>query len=246
MRRGTLSVFLLAVAGCGGGAPSSPVPSDRSEIRVLVSAVPRPGVKGKRDPFFYGDGKEDPEAALAYARVDYKGMADIAVTLSGKGLGADGPAPARERLVVRAGGFDRRLILLAPEGRTEFEIENRQDRELNVFCLGRGRESDGFDVAIPARQKRSVTLRAPGVYEISCAEEPTFAAEAVVADTGQAMLVRSGRTAVFDGLPPGSYEVTVRAPRLPLWRSRIEAVAGRRIEVSATLTVGNLGSSGKE
>ncbi len=241
MRRTAVPAVLLLAAGCGGDpAADLPAPAgDRAQIVVAVSAIPRPGVRPARGGEGYGAG---PEAGRAYERVDYRRMPDIAVVLSGAGLGGGGPVPRKERLTARADGFDRELVLLGPGGCTELEIENRLDRELNVFCLGRERGNDGFDVAIPARQKRSVTLCAPGVYEIACAEEPAFAAEAVVAGSGQAMLVRSGQTAVFADLPPGSYEVAVRAPRLPPWRSRVEAPAGRRTAVSAILTVGNLES----
>ncbi len=243
MRRTAWAVLALAVAGCGGPSATDlpPPAADRAQIAVAVSAAPRPGVRPSRGE----DGYDGPEAGRAYARVDYRKMPDIAVVVTGAGLPADGPVPRTARLVARADGFDRGLVLLGPDGRTTLEIENRLDRELNVFCLGRGDERDGFDIAIPAREARSVTLREPGVYGIACVEEPSLTAEAVVAGSSHAILVRSGGTALFDGLPPGTWEVTVRAPRLPSWRTRIEAPAGRRTEVPAVLTVGNLQSAGK-
>ncbi len=183
----------------------------------------------------YG-GPSAPAPGARFERVNYGAMKDIAVWLTGPTLPADGPAPRTERL--RVGKlFDRDLVLLAP-GRTRLEIANDRTAAVTVFCFG---DRDGFELDIAPGQTRDAVLREPGSYELLCDQDPSLRVRVVVASSSWTATVRSGGWAVFDALPPGSYALTVAAPRLPPWERTVTVTPGGRETVEATATVGRLG-----
>lgn len=238
MRRARVGAVLsvLLAGGCGGGGvPPVATGPDRAEVLVRVDALPRAGVKAPVRVEGYG--RVNPEKGRRFARVDYRRMADIAVTLEGAGLAGGGPAPREARLVARTEGFDRDLVLLAPGGATDLRIENRRRDPVSLYAAG---DRDGFDVAVPAGGEAAVTLRVPGVYAIGCLEDETLEATAVVAPSAYAQLASSGGWALFRDLPPGIYRVTVRAPRLPAWTGTVEAPPGGRAELAARVSVESL------
>lgn len=238
MRRGAV---LILLAGCSG-LPDVPRPApDRAQVLVHVIARKRPGVADPSRRDSYDRGPLAPGSGRGYERVDYAGMQDIAVFLEGTGLPAGGPAPATQHL--RAGArFDRDLILLAPGGRTRLAISNERGEVLTVYCRG---QRDGFEAVMAAGATQDVTLREPGLYEVLCDEDDSLRMTLLVAPTSWAATAASGGWAVFDGLPPGSYEVSAVAPRLPRWTGCVTVAAGGRGIVEASLSVGNLGGPGR-
>lgn len=236
MRPAAAALACLLAAGCAGLPDFPPPAPDRGQILVHVVARQRSGVA---DPSVscYGTPPPSAERGEQYTRVDYGLLKDIAVVVAGKGLGPDGPAPRTQSL--RAGRrFDRDLVLLAPGGRTTLTLTNDRPTPVTLFCRG---DRDGFDVSVPAGERRSVTLREPGLYDLLCDEDEALRAQILVAPTSWAAQTPSGGWAVFDGLPPGTYAVTVTAPRLPGWSGTVSVAAGAREVREATVGVGNLG-----
>jgi hypothetical protein len=233
MKRWTVAA-LVALAGCAGDGP---VPAaDSAQIVVAVETRPKDGVKGPAtgggDPYSGSGGSR--EKGKRYQRVNYRGMKDIAVILSGAALKDGGPAPREASLVLEDAGADHRLILLAPGG-AKIRIENRRSGGANVFCGGD--TDDGFDASLKPGGSATVTLTKPGTYEMVCDEDETLKATFVVAPTSWALLVESGDDAFFDRVPPGEVEVRVIAPRLPIWTRRVTAAAGKRETLEADVSV---------
>ena len=237
MRLAAAGLMCALAVGCAGLPDVPPPTPDRGQILVRVVARKRDGVA---DPTVSCYGAPTPSAD-AYTRMDYGLLKDIAVLLTGEGLAAGGPAPAAQSL--RAGvRFARDLALLGPGGRTTLSIANDRATAITLFCRS---DRDGFEVAIPARGTREVTLREPGLYDLLCDEDEQLRAQVLVATTSWAMMAPSGGWAVFDRLPPGAYTGSVIAPRLPAWRGVVSVAAGAREIREVTVSVGNLGGRGR-
>lgn len=239
--RAAVAAVLLAAAGCGG--PSHPPPAaDRAQVVVELEARAKEGVRGPKGDSgdSYSSAGRDPERARNYARVDYGDLPDIAVMLAGPGLPDGGPAPKAARLRIGPDGADHRLLLLGPRNSTVLTLENATGAALTLGCWGAG--SDGFVATVPAGREAQATLSAPGSYELTCDERDDVRVTVIVAPTSWAALGRSNDSVVFDGLPPGDYELVVQAPRLPEVRRKVSAPAGKRTSVTVRPSVNEMES----
>jgi hypothetical protein len=235
MRR--LLLLALLAPGCGGPERQPPAP-DRAQLVVTVKALPRKGLNRGSGGGYEG---ESGPSGRQWARVDYSGMEDIAVMVCGSHLGEGGPAPRAVRLEVDSDGADHRLLLMGPRGHTTLTIANATKEARTLFAVGG--TGDGFDVTVKAGAESEVTISDPGVYEVSCDEDPRVAVTIVVAPTTWAALVESGDEAFFDGLRPGAADVRVLAPRLPAASKAVTLTAGRRDEVTVEVSVNSLGTA---
>ncbi|MBI2922265.1 MAG: hypothetical protein HYY18_14525 [Planctomycetes bacterium] len=238
MKRSAFLAALLALASCGGGSYAPPA-ADRAQVLVKLRAAPKEGIRGPKaegtDAYSDSGG---PERGKRFQRVDYRHLGDIAVVLSGAGLGEGGPAPKTASLELYSDGASRRLILMGPGGSTSLTIVNRRSSAVSLFCCGD--TGDGFDARLGPGEQAAVTLSKPGTYEMVCDEDETLKATILVAPTSWAAQGESGDEVFFDNLPPGEYEVAVIAPRLPRWTRNVSAVAGKRETVEAEVSVNSM------
>lgn len=238
MKRIAILAASIALASCGGGSYAPP-PADRAQILVKLKAAPKEGIRGPKSEGTdaYSD-SGGPEKGKRFQRVDYRRLGDIAVVLSGAGLGEGGPAPKTAALELYSDGASRRLVLLAPGGATRLTLVNKRSAPVSLFCGGD--TDDGFDARLAPGEQAEVTLSKPGTYEMLCDEDETLKATILVAPNSWAAQGESGDEVFFDNLPPGEYEVTVVAPRLPRWTRRVSAGAGKRETVEAEVSVNSM------
>jgi hypothetical protein len=233
------ALMLLLLTGCAGG-PRWPDPApDSGQLVVHLEGAARKGVRGPAtEAGGVYEGPRSIEQGPQFERVDYSRIHDVIVILHDAPPAADFP---RAQLTLTPAGFDRGQVLLTPvDGSAQLVLRNRTASPVTLWAMGP--EGAAFELSIPARSTAQTQLAEPGEYEVLCEEAPEAAARVVVVANHAAWIGRSDQPAFFDALPPGTYALTVLAPRLPRWSGRAAVRAGERAEVRVPLSVNTLPS----
>ena len=84
-----------------------------------------------------------------------------------------------------------------------------------------------------------------GTHHIYCEEDEEFCVTLIVTPTHHVQLGESGEFVYFDDLKPGTYKLSVKAARLPLWEQSVTVSAGQRVIVKSNLGVHQLSKLSK-
>lgn len=237
------ALCLVCLAGCGG-MPSFPDPKPgQGQIVVELKGEPRAGVTGPaRETVMdeYEVSSRSVEEGEAFERVDYDAIEDVVVILDAASSGRRSTAPNQATVEIDEAGFSHSQLLLAgvSELPTSLLISNSRRIELNVFGFS---DTDEYvEVTIEPGQTGRIEMPPPGRYELMCDEDEGLHCTLFVTATSYAWIGSSDEFPFFNGLAPGSYEVSVFAPRLPEIVKAVDVAAGKRTKVIAELTVNDL------
>lgn len=248
LRAKSLAALMLAAAtlpfGCATAPTYPPPAADKAQVVVKVTATPKAGVQAPRTEGQYD--KESVEKGRRFTRVNYSKMDCIAVVVKSANLmPRDGIRMAE--VEVLQDGFATDLILaevLFDNSDSQWPtvtFRNGRDQALTLYGAAQGNDAAMFEVTVPANGKASCTLTKAGLYDVYCDEDEKLFCQIVATDSSTlASLCESGGEVFFNDLPTGSYDVEVYAPRLPVWRMKVNATAGKRETLYAEVTVNKL------
>lgn len=242
--------LVLLLAACAATPEYPPPQAQSAQVVIKVTATPKAGVKPPRTEGQYE--KESVEKGRRFTRVNYSEMDCIAVVVRPAFAPSRlefGRNPRPEAIVsIGADGFSRDLVAVCMDkvalygsrmSAAVVSFENRRGKPLTLFGAVQGGE-ETFELTVAPGAKRDCTLAMEGIYDVYCDEDEKLFCQIVVTRSPFVALCESGGEVFFDALPPGQYEVEVYAPRLPLWRAKFNAVAGKREMVYAEVTVNGL------
>lgn len=248
-------VFGALFVGACSSTPSYPPPQSGSgQILVQLNGQPREGIGGpKREEVVeeYSTSRESVEQGKAFERVDYDEIEDVVAVID-TGVPTLPDVPLKPFFTpefrLDEEGFDRSQYLAVknrrgPKGRVSIAVHNTLDRDVLVF--GVNADDDFFELTVSKGALATVSFSAAGRYDVYCEADESFHCVLLVAEGPYAWIGTSDESAFFDHLPPGSYDVTVYAPRLPAWNRRVTVTAGKRETVTADLTVNDLPKVGE-
>lgn len=248
-------VFGGLVLGACSSTPTYPPPgTDSGQLLVQFRGEPREGVGGpKRETrvLDYGTTRESVEQGRAFERVDYDEIEDVVVIVDA-GVPTLSDVPLRPfptpEFRLDEEGFDRSQYLAVkdrrgPKGRVSIAVHNTLGRDVLVYAVNA--DDDFFEVTVSKGALGTISLTAAGRYDVYCDADESFHCVLLVADGPYAWIGASDDDAFFNYLPPGSYDVTVFAPRLPAFSKSVTVAAGKRETVTADLTVNDLPKVGE-
>jgi hypothetical protein len=241
LRVQSLAALLLATGifsfGCASAPVYPPPQADKSQIVVKVSATPKAGVQGPRTEGQYD--KESVEKGRRFTRVNYSKMDCIAVVVQ-NASGTQDP-PHEVAIEISESGFvrDLALVYVGSKGGT-LHVENNRTQNLTLFGSSQGPSQATFEVSVPAWSTRDVKLYEDELFDIYCDEDEHLYCQVLATKSLCAQLCESGGEAFFEGLAPGAYDIEVFAPRLPVWKAKINTTAGKRETLYAEVTVNKL------
>jgi len=246
-----LAVMALVWGGCAS-APSYPEPQgSNGQILVNLKGEPKVGVRWPwrqevRDEYDFK--REGVDQGEAFERVDYGDLKDVVVVADpGRALPepTPGPVPAADELKLDRDGFSRVQLLAVAGGQASqasFALINRRSSAVHIYGFNEADES--FEATVGANARSTVVVPGTGRYDIFCDEDESLHCVLFVTDR-PAWIGSSGSGAFFDELPPQEYTVTVYAPRLPEWSTKVTVTTGKRATLTARLTVNNLPKVGQ-
>lgn len=250
LRAKSLAALMLAAAtlpfGCATAPTYPPPAADKAQVVVKVTATPKAGVQAPRTEGQYD--KESVEKGRRFTRVNYSKMDCIAVVLIGESRWM-GPEDGNE-VEIASHGFTRDLSIGFMKqtvnghgipAACSFSFRNNRSTSLTLFGSTPSNETNGtFEIRVPANGVATCALVSAGLYDVYCDEDENLYCQILATSSTYAQLCESGGEAFFEGLAPGAYEVEVYAPRLPVWRMKVNAVAGKRETLYAEVTVNKL------
>jgi len=235
--------LVLLLAACTSTPEYPPPQADKAQVVIKVTATPKAGVKAPRTEGQYD--KESVEKGRRFTRVNYSEMDCIAVVVKGANpIPRDGIRMAEVEIL--SDGFATDLVVaevLFDDSGSQWPtvtFRNERGQALTLYGAAQGNNAATFEVNVPANGKSSCTLTKAGLYDVYCDEDEKLFCQIVATENALASQCESGGELFFDGLAPGAYEVEVYAPRLPVWRMKFEAVAGKRETLYAEVTVNKL------
>jgi hypothetical protein len=246
-----LFVAVLAMTGCSTTPDYPPPAADKAQIVVKVTATPKTGASGPHTEGQYD--KESVEKGKRFTRVNYSKMDCIAVVVSEvAGLNDDIADLSPTTVELGGTGFkkDLQLVYLKKASHAFHGAEhtlpvsvyfaNDRDGAVTLYGSVQGSDASPFEVKVPAHGQTICQLSEPGLYDVYCDEDEGVYCQILATTSPHSTVCKSGGEAFFDSLPPGAYDVEVYAPRLPMWKAKVTATAGKRETLYAEVTVNGL------
>lgn len=204
---GSLLLMPLLAGGCGGVRPEP----GTAAVVLAVGAEPKSGVKQgfTRVPVY--DAAPQPPAAPAgdYERVDYSSLGDVIVWLEPAPPGARRPAPLSLTIDARN---PSEAVRPASVGQ-EIVFRNGGTEPVSLYSVADENDFD-FPPITPGGEVR-YTVRAPGLIEVLADPSQPPVALVYAVPSPWVAATRSGKTVVFNGVTPGTYQALSWHPRLP-------------------------------
>lgn len=244
-------IAMLAMTGCTT-TPEYPQPAaDKAQIVVKVTATPKTGAQGPRTEGQYD--KESVEKGRRFTRVNYSKMDCIAVVVRPRPQGGSRVYAKLnvESPVIQIGAesFDRDLSIAflasmqtgsGTRMAATIGFENLRDKAMTLYGAAQGDGDALFEMTIGANKSASCMVHKEGIYDVYCDEDERLFCQFIVSNSPYMELCESGGELFFDALTPGEYEVEVYAPRLPVWKAKINTTGGKRETLYAEVTVNKL------
>lgn len=229
----TLSLALLAVAGCAG----VPQPEKGlSNIYGTVVARPHKAYMAKYPAGRTYDGAavRSTGADAASTMIDYGALDDIYVVMSTPGKAA----PAVHELVALPDGMFPGALAIAMGD--SVRVVNKTRLTLTFFISGQN--TDYFDEMPPLAPGAEgvVAVRAEGLLELRADENANFVAPILSGKDFLVRRVKSGDEYAFMNVPPGPYHLTFWYWRLGRLDSDVTAIANQSVRKDAVLAVDTL------
>jgi hypothetical protein len=249
-RRATLLLFAasllgsLFLAGCACCAQPKPKPEPGDAAVVIdVQAKPKAGAKAEhftRVPVY--DAAPHPVKPTGqFEHVNYDDLGDIVVWLEPTGDTSHAETPSEGKSVgqvdVRA-GKPADHVHVASVGQP-VAIHNAGSETVKLYSV-----ADGNDFELPPLEPGAVTSIEPkseGLIEVLADPSQPPVATIYAAPSKFVARARSGKTIVFNDVPPGSYQAVAWHPRIPGGTTQLgELNAGETKRVTLQLGVNDL------
>jgi hypothetical protein len=201
-----------------------------AEVRVI--AKPKAGLtEGFARVPVYDAAPVRPAAAGAFEHVDYSQLTDIIVWLQPATTGA-AITPSSLSLDIDPGNPSATVHPASVGGKVLFH--NRSSHAVAIYSV-----SDGNEFELPAIAPGATgeyTIRSEGMIELLSDPARPPIAQLYAAPSPWVARVRSGRSIMFNHVPPGQYQAICWHPRLPGSSAELTLSAGELAR--STLTVG--------
>lgn len=238
-------ILLLLAAACGTTQKLPDPAPGTGQIVVRLEGAAREGVRGPAREDKVGEYEitsESVEKGRDFERVNYGAIEDVVVLCS------SGSGPTRQTLPIGPFGPERKQLALSLSG-TEpaiLQLNNRREDTQTIWAVPRDEfagmsyeAAPALDITVAAKGSAELKINLPGVYDLFCDEDEYFECTVYVV-VGGSWTGPSNEPAVFNNLNPGSYDLIVIPPRLPVQKHKATVTVGQRSEVKARLTVNTL------
>lgn len=238
-------IMLILLAACGTTQKLPDPAPGTGQIVVRLEGAPREGVRGPAREEKLGEYEitsESVEKGRDFERVNYGAIEDVIVLCN------SGSGPARQTLPIGPFGPERKQMALSLSGNQPavVQINNRREGAQTIWAVPRAEfagmlyeAAPALDITVAAKASAELKFTQPGVYDLFCDEDEYFECTVFVV-AGGSWTGPSNEPAVFNNLNPGSYELIVIPPRLPVQQHKATVTVGQRSEVKARLTVNAL------